>query len=808
MNSSAVSAGSPSSGMVQEVPGSHGEFFKELWMRLKECHDDEVQGLQIKINKLKKERCLDAQRLEEFYSKNQQLREHQKVLQENVKVLEDRLRAGLCDRCAVTEEHMKKKQVEFEKVRQQNLRLITELMNEKNSLQDENKKLSQELKHLQSSAAQKSQVKSPEPEEGVIPDSPMRPASLPIVNKMRRRKDGRHVRYAENPGSMSQRSIPVEEHEKGVHTDTTYGHDNSVLVPETCDMDEALLTKRYRKFAGPAVAVVAETCRLDVLEEEESKSVHDPFRTSGPMEGGANSQETGSVKTNESSSRHFSTSPDSSSNKECSQHQKTSPNSLKLLKLQESRINGLPSVLQDLNSATLERLWAEVLPHTAPVRTGPLSRSSSRTSEKLQESVGQDQPASRHDFHCKNRKDFKNSIANDLADKPLDLSDRLPGVSVTEKEMPKHKMKQASMLEKGQERSSLSELKVYNGGDSSQGQEDPKQKDGSHRSPKQNKHLPSFKLPSSPPRFKTTIHQLFEVMVKEIQEPVRKKCRTKKGSETAVVLQSSFCPQKNSPPHEPDDKLSFMADQTWSLDPGANLSQYMTSCPPQTKQDPPGCEGETVDSDCTFVSHSMLLKSPKHNSDSTCLGLEEKPRDSFTEMFDRTAYGEYESCPQEEVPEMEPKEQSHEPEEEVEQSADETNEKLPIPPNEVVVKPHLNHCNRTKGSFPHVEVVRKKEERRKLKGHTCKECEIYYAGLPEEERLKKLSACSRHRFRYIPPSTPEHFWEVGFPSTQTCVERGYIKEDDEPHLRVRRRRPYNAVFSPKGKEQKTKTSDS
>lgn len=27
-------------------------------------------------------------------------------------------------------------------------------------------------------------------------------------------------------------------------------------------------------------------------------------------------------------------------------------------------------------------------------------------------------------------------------------------------------------------------------------------------------------------------------------------------------------------------------------------------------------------------------------------------------------------------------------------------------------------------NFPHIEVVRKKEERRKLLGHTCKECEI------------------------------------------------------------------------------------
>lgn len=47
------------------------------------------------------------------------------------------------------------------------------------------------------------------------------------------------------------------------------------------------------------------------------------------------------------------------------------------------------------------------------------------------------------------------------------------------------------------------------------------------------------------------------------------------------------------------------------------------------------------------------------------------------------------------------------------------------------------------------------------------------------------------------------FWEVGFPSTQTCMERGYIKEDLDPCPSSKRRQPYNAMFSPKGKEQKT-----
>lgn len=100
----------------------------------------------------------------------------------------------------------------------------------------------------------------------------------------------------------------------------------------------------------------------------------------------------------------------------------------------------------------------------------------------------------------------------------------------------------------------------------------------------------------------------------------------------------------------------------------------------------------------------------------------------------------------------------------------------------------------------------------------------YYAHLPEEEKEKKLSACSRHRFLYIPPSTPENFWEVGFPSTQTCLQRGdstifplfiqkwgqywhecwrtnlllgYIKEEKNPRARTRRRQPFTALFSPK-----------
>uniref|UniRef100_A0A4X2KIM8 Uncharacterized protein n=1 Tax=Vombatus ursinus TaxID=29139 RepID=A0A4X2KIM8_VOMUR len=73
----------------------------------------------------------------------------------------------------------------------------------------------------------------------------------------------------------------------------------------------------------------------------------------------------------------------------------------------------------------------------------------------------------------------------------------------------------------------------------------------------------------------------------------------------------------------------------------------------------------------------------------------------------------------------------------------------------------------------------------------------------EASSERKLASCSRCHFCYIPPNTPENFWEVGFSSTRTCVDRGYIKEDLNPCLCPKRQQPYNAMFSPKGKEQKT-----
>ncbi|KAM7090742.1 RBBP8 N-terminal-like protein [Ciconia maguari] len=126
------------------------ESFAEFLNKLKEIHEKEVQGLQSKLTELTTEKCRDAQRIEELFAKNHQLREQQKVLKENVKVLENRLRAGLCDRCMVTQELAKKKQNEYETSHFQSLQHIFILTNETNRLREENKALKEELKRLRS----------------------------------------------------------------------------------------------------------------------------------------------------------------------------------------------------------------------------------------------------------------------------------------------------------------------------------------------------------------------------------------------------------------------------------------------------------------------------------------------------------------------------------------------------------------------------------------------------------------------------------------------------------------------------------
>lgn len=82
----------------------------------------------------------------------------------------------------------------------------------------------------------------------------------------------------------------------------------------------------------------------------------------------------------------------------------------------------------------------------------------------------------------------------------------------------------------------------------------------------------------------------------------------------------------------------------------------------------------------------------------------------------------------------------------------------------------------SKRSFKYIEPVRKKAERENLKGVECKQCRKFYdAVLPNADgkdpdsnkqnfRCEHHDGVSRHRYRYVPPMTPEGFWNIGFES--------------------------------------------
>ncbi|XP_012696353.2 DNA endonuclease RBBP8 isoform X1 [Clupea harengus] len=669
MSSPVLSGGSPGSSVALS---DSAELFHELWGRLRECHDGALQGLQTKVSKLKKERCLDAQRLEEFYNKNQLLREQQKALQDNVKVLEDRLRAGLCDRCAVTERHMKKKQGEFETICKQNQLLISELRVDRDSLQEENKRLNLQLESLQE--CRSPHTMSSEAEDGVIPDSPLHSVSLPSISKMKRRKEHTHVRYAEKPLSQSAKglssSLPLRCYDEGV------------LVPETCEMDGNPTTKV--SSVGNGRAVVAETCRLEIPEEDSQSVLSSVF---------------GSARN---------TSPDEPKrHSNLIQPDATSPSLLWKMSLSPRHLRHPPAV---------------ATPRIVPLQAShnPPPEPAKRKATSLSSGGGEEEDGGG-------------------TERPLDLS-------------PEERPKRRPRL--GPQPQAPSRTI---------GPEETQDEDA------------LFKQPT-------------------ILAPVRKKSReAQPDSEQTSVLRPNPCAHVKSP-------LQEATEQSWSVDPAAGLSQYSADSPPQTETI---AEAETVDTDCTYLSHSMLIQA-RNRHDKSGIGL--KANDSLAEIFDKTAYGEYESCPQdgsfEEERDKEGCEENHEDDEDAEEEDEEKagHEKDCDPVYAAAMKVKGTPRKSTEPGYAYVDVVRNRDERRKLKGHTCKECEIYYADLPEEEREKKLASCSRHRFRYIPPSTPENFWEVGFPSTQTCVERGYIKEDKEPDPRMRRRRPYVAMFSPKAKD--------
>jgi splicing factor 4 len=91
-------------------------------------------------------------------------------------------------------------------------------------------------------------------------------------------------------------------------------------------------------------------------------------------------------------------------------------------------------------------------------------------------------------------------------------------------------------------------------------------------------------------------------------------------------------------------------------------------------------------------------------------------------------------------------------------------------------KQQMPFTTASKKGFKYVEPVRKKADREKLKGVECKQCKKFYdAVLPNDGgrdtngdqrnfRCEHHDGVSRHRYRYVPPLTPEGFWNIGFES--------------------------------------------
>lgn len=893
MSISGSSCGSPNSADVSSD-------FKELWTKLKESHDKEVQGLQIKVTKLKKERILDAQRLEEFFTKNQQLRDQQKVLQETIKILEDRLRAGLCDRCAVTEEHMHKKQQEFENIRQQNLKLITELMNEKNTLQEENKKLSEQLQQ-KTENDQQDQVAELECEENVIPDSPITSFSFSGINRLRK-KENLHVRYIEQTHTKLEHSVCTNELRKISKALAPAPHnseEHEILVADTCNQSHSPRSRMCGRSNYPTDkspfnldTVVAETLGLNAQEESEHQGPASPLggelyhclegdHKKQPSEESAGSSEDSlrfSDSTSKTPPQEFTTrvsSPVFGATSTVKTHLglntsfspslldigkrnlKTAPfSNISASKSEKARSKSEDSAL--LTHHSLESEVNKVISQSFPNKQILMNKN---VSESVDEQSSTDhikdvitdkylvplkslggkaskrkkpEEESEHVVNCPQTCfDKENTLpfpmenqffmnGDHVMDKPLDLSDRFAATQRQEKshgnETCKNKFNQVTIYEalKPIPKGSSSGRKALSGTcilakesseasclqqrcilqTSSKGSPD-------HKTPLQIKEeKPVFKTPLCSQESSETENLFSDVKGTSSLVPTKVKSRSIHGGcELASVLQLNPCRSAKTKSLPNNQDVSFENIQ-WSVDPGADLSQYkMDVTVIDTKDSSHSRSGETMDMDCTLVSETVLLKMKKQEPKGKSPNGDIKMNDSLEEMFDQTAHEEYESCLTDNFPQVPD-------EEELSAATKKPNihgDKQDGVKQKAFVEPYFKDKERESSiqNFPHIEVVRKKEERRKLLGHTCKECEIYYADMPAEEREKKLASCSRHRFRYIPPSTPENFWEVGFPSTQTCLERGYIKEDLDLCPRPKRRQPYNAVFSPKGKEQRT-----
>ncbi|XP_044522545.1 DNA endonuclease RBBP8 isoform X2 [Gracilinanus agilis] len=729
MNVPASSCGSPSSAEIVSD-------FKDLWAKLKECHDKEVQALQIKVTKLKKERILDAQRLEEFFTKNQQLREQQKALHDTIKVLEDRLRAGLCDRCAVTEEHMRKKQQEFENIRQQNLKLITELMNDKNALQEENKKLSEQLHQK----IEKKRHQVAEPEEEIIPDSPILTFSFPGLNRLRRKKENPHVRYIEQANTDLEHPLCTNEFAKGLKCSTQLQqnhYENEILVADTCDQTLSTMTNTQEtnnypieKSSFNLAAVVAETLGLGVQEESDSQSALNSL-----------SEDLHHQQEAEPKKQTF---------------QEHTKNIEEGLRFSDSSPRTPPEVDWTARASSPVFGAASTLKNGLSVNTS-LSPSLLEAGKKFHLKTNH------FSNNCNSRPQKPRSKSEDTslitclnlgsqANTVIDHSSSIKQVFVRKNidESISTKVGTDTKDEDIEKNDLFVPLKPLGG----RGTKRKKAEEESEHCPptsfdKENAFPFRGDIPPSvngdsvmdkpldlSDRF-SAIHRQEKSQGNEVigaYEPIKVKGRMGHGDcELASVLQLNPCRVTKAQTLQDDQDKSALENIQWSIDPAADLSQYKMDITVIDTKDGSQSRlgGETMDMDCTLISETVLLKIKKQEQKGEKSPKQErKMNDSLAELFDQTTHEEYESYLANSSPLCEQEENLHVEDDELSVATKKLNSHEDIPDKvkqKAFVEPYFKDDERkTLQNFPHIEVVRKKEERRKLLGHTCKECEIIF----------------------------------------------------------------------------------
>lgn len=79
-----------------------------------------------------------------------------------------------------------------------------------------------------------------------------------------------------------------------------------------------------------------------------------------------------------------------------------------------------------------------------------------------------------------------------------------------------------------------------------------------------------------------------------------------------------------------------------------------------------------------------------------------------------------------------------------------------------------SQANKLAPAYKYVEPVRNQSDREALQGVQCKQCEKFYGAVHMQNAGELVkNRCnhhdmSRHRYRHVPPETPEGFWNLGF----------------------------------------------